>query len=245
MSQYDELMDLVITEDTIEEYKERRALQEGTIGNIVKTILGGIALVTIGPYIALLPIAIILAIVSKIQGKKKDKIFNQLNNTPEFKTNVDKLIKEIQTNLSKETKYSKYLVSNQFQTLNKDTADLVNDYKCLVINNIISYDIEKVWKDNLNMSSWDYNNERNDNPDYCVPAPKIIKDITKDIITAIKKINKNTNNKFEIDFYENTDDNIFYYEAYFGTPGKTQPINLYIKIENVKEVDEYFKNNKK
>ena len=29
MSQYDELMDLVITEDTIEEYKERRSLHEG------------------------------------------------------------------------------------------------------------------------------------------------------------------------------------------------------------------------
>lgn len=260
MNLYDRLMEIVITEDTTEEYIERRheeILNESSVvGSIFKTIFGTIAAITIGPYIVMLPVAIIIAIVLKLSGKKKEKIFNQLNNTPEFKSYIDKLIKEIQINLSKETKYSKYLINNSFKSLNNSNADIVKDYTCLVIKDIISYDIEKVWEDKLNMGSGDYNTEHNDNPDYSAPAPKVIKDITKDIKNSIDKINKNTNNKFEIDFGENYReermtsskreylDNEFYYNAWYGTTGSKngQPINLYIKIENIKEVNDYFKN---
>ena len=231
---YDELMELAIMDESTEEYKERRSLQEGAIGTILKTI----GIITVGPYVVMLPIAIIIAVVLKIQGKKKEKIFKMLSSTPEFKSYTSKLIKEIQTNIAKETKYSKYLKNNSLETLNNSTADITNNYKCLVIKNIISYDIEKVWKDKVNMGSLDYNNKNNDNPDEVASIPKEVKEVTKDIKNAINSINKNTD-KFSIDFSEDIDDGFYY-----SFDKDDRSINLYIKIEHVKEVDEYFKNNK-
>ena len=139
MSLYDELMESVIYEDSTEEYKERIALQESNsiISGALKTILKIIAIVTLGPYIALLPVVIIMCIVSKINGNKQEKIFAQLNNSPEFKSYASKLIKEVQTKVSKETKYSNYLINNSLPTLDKSTADINISKKRLCIKDII------------------------------------------------------------------------------------------------------------
>ena len=247
MSLYEQLMESVIYEDSIEEYKERISLQESgsIIGEGLKFVLKVLGAVLIGPYIVALPIVIIFCIAMKVSGKKKDKIFKLLNKSPEFKSYIQKLIKEIQTNVSKEISNSKYLINNSIGELNSKTADINFNNNTLCIKSIISYDIEKVWIDKLGISSLDYDTQHNDNPDYNAPAPKIIKEITQDIEKDLEKIG---NKNFRIDFEENIDNYFYYLQNYDRSynNNKGLPINLYINFNASKEIknatEKYLKN---
>ena len=228
MSQYDELMDLVITEDTIEEYKERRSLQEG----VGKAILGTIAALVLGPYALGLILGGIIFVIMKIVGNKKDKVFQELNKCPEFKDNLSKLTKKIQTDINKETKYGKYLKANTIGNLNSSNADILNNYESLCVKSIISIDMEKIWKDNYKeMDSQAYLDKHN-NPDDCPKPPKEVMNVFKDIKEAVFKCEKaNENISLDIDNEKTAlEYSIFFDHLFNKDPG----INLYIKIKELK-----------
>ena len=221
---YNELLELAIYEDTIKEYKNRRSLQEG--------VLGAIAAIILGPYAVAAMIGGICYLVMKVQGKKKDKIFKILNSNSDFKKTLNKLISEVQSDIKKNCKYSKYLKTNTIENLNDSNADIVKDYTCLCLNNILEIDMKQIWKDNSKISAQELL-DRYDNPDDYPEPPKEVINVFNSIKESVQKIEKGKDYSLDISKDNYTLPYSVYYDFLFDS-GKVG-INFYIKIKEIKE----------
>lgn len=172
----------------------------------------------------------------KKQEKKTDSVKQQLSSNPELKSSYDKLIKELQKDLSYVLKpYTKYIKFNtDFKVWGKDTQLLRYENFCII-------DAAKLFKDTYNKDFYTYAQEDNGNPDVAPSAPEFIKQINiikkniKTLNKSISKITKSQAIEFDYETVGNNDSEFkFYYDKYIKEGFSIQLVIDIDKFDNIK-----------
>lgn len=211
------------------------SLNEGVLGAIALTI-GAIIFL---PFAMIISLTLILVAISKAQSKKQEKqtktVKEKINSNPELKSSYDKLIKELQKDLSYVLKpYKKYISfdTNNFKVYGQDG-------QLIVFKKFCSIDGDKLFKDIYKIDFFTYNKDyKKDNK--CKPAPAYVKEckiIKKNICNLNKTINKITKSKaieFDYTTYGEYDKEFNLY--YCGTITDEFDISLRININKINNI---------